>query len=83
MFLDGCSLLNRTYDERRAGLERIINIVPGYTALSWRQRIDLSRGISMAVKDLAQIFSQHVASYKEGKALASHLLPYQTMLSQA
>lgn len=71
MFLDGCSLLNRPYHERRAELERIINIIPGYTSLSWRQRIDLSRGISTSVKDLAHIFSQHVASYKEGKTLAS------------
>ncbi|KAF8527280.1 hypothetical protein JB92DRAFT_2553330, partial [Gautieria morchelliformis] len=69
MFLNGCSLLDKSYHERRAELEQIINIIPGYISLSCREPIDLSRGISTAVKDLAHIFSRHVAGHKEGLVL--------------
>lgn len=70
MFLNGCSLLNRSYCERRGQLERIINAIPGYSSLSWRQGIKLSWGAS-SVKHLAHIFSQHVANHQEGMALIS------------
>jgi ATP dependent DNA ligase domain len=70
MYLNGSSLINRSYRERREQLEQIINIIPGYSSSSWRQCIKLCEKAS-AVKHLTHIFSQHIASHKEGKASVS------------
>ncbi|KAF8513409.1 hypothetical protein BU17DRAFT_31851, partial [Hysterangium stoloniferum] len=69
MFLDGCSLMHHTYQERRSQLEHLINVIPGFVSLSHRERIGLDRGLLLAIKDLARIFSQHIANYQEGIVL--------------
>ncbi|KAF8586434.1 hypothetical protein K439DRAFT_1387139 [Ramaria rubella] len=76
MFLNGGSLLGKGYNERRALLERTINVVPGYVTLTRRQRINLSRGIHPALRDLALVFAEHVANHQEGLVLKASSSTY-------
>jgi ATP-dependent DNA ligase len=66
MFLDGCSLMHCLYQERRSQLEQLITVIPVFVSLSHRKRVELGRGLSMAIRDLARIFSQHIATHQEG-----------------
>ncbi|GJJ11411.1 hypothetical protein Clacol_005644 [Clathrus columnatus] len=63
IFVDGEILLNRSYKDRRAELERLISPILGFVSLSQRERVDLKHN---AVQSLARIFSEHIANYQEG-----------------
>lgn len=67
LFLNGSSLLDQPYLERRAQLEQLVYEVSGFVELSWRQPINLTGGMSAAIQDLARIFSEHIANHQEGE----------------
>lgn len=64
MFIDGLSLLDKCYRDRRAQLECLVNPILGFASLSHRERVDL---YGDPVQIIARIFSEHIASYQEGR----------------
>lgn len=48
--LDGQSHVESTYEERRATLQQVVRIIPGWTMLAARTPIRLDRGLGMAKK---------------------------------
>jgi hypothetical protein len=48
--LDGKSLIEKPYEDRRATLERLIRIIPGWSMLAARSPVHLSRGLLPATK---------------------------------
>lgn len=48
--LDGQSHLESTYEERRATLEQVVRVIPGWTMLAARTPVRLDRGLGTATK---------------------------------
>lgn len=63
LFIDGRSLLEEGYQNRRAQLESLVSPILGFASLSQRDRVDLSYN---AIESVARIFAEHIADYQEG-----------------
>lgn len=68
LFIDGRSLLEKDYRDRRAQLESLVCPILGFASLSQRDRIDLNHN---AVESVARIFAEHIADYQEGTFISA------------
>ncbi|KAI0642398.1 hypothetical protein C8Q79DRAFT_251688 [Trametes meyenii] len=64
LLLDGVSLLPLPYGERRAALERLVHVRPGYAMLAERTCVDLRR--ANAADALRRVFAHAIANHQEG-----------------
>ncbi|KAI0700149.1 hypothetical protein C8T65DRAFT_831678 [Cerioporus squamosus] len=67
LLLNGTSLLSFPYSERRAILEQVIRVVPGYSMLAERVCIDMKR--AGAAESLRKAFATLIADHQEGAVL--------------
>lgn len=62
LHIDGHNLLEETYETRRSKLENLIRIVPNFTMLSERKKIDLDVGDPVA--ELRKVFAERVTDFE-------------------
>lgn len=68
ILLDSVSLLNKAYSERRAILESVVTVIPGYSMLAERVPFINERDSNPDAK-LREHFARLVANYEEGIVL--------------
>lgn len=70
LYLEGKSLLAKSYTDRRKLLESMIYVQPGKTILAARYLVPSSTSSSARAEDtLRWIFAQHLAGHEEGLVL--------------
>lgn len=69
LVLDSVSLLRKPYSERRATLESVITIIPGYAMLAERTSIPMSPNRDESSAKLRELFARLIADHQEGLVL--------------
>ncbi|KAG8984225.1 hypothetical protein FRB90_005470, partial [Tulasnella sp. 427] len=64
LYLDGTSLLNKSYEHRRRMLERVIKSIPGFSMLA--ERVQIKLGESDSIEKLRSVMAQRIAEFEEG-----------------
>ncbi|KAG8984171.1 hypothetical protein FRB90_005496, partial [Tulasnella sp. 427] len=64
LYLDGTSLLNKSYEHRRRTLERIIKPISGFSMLA--ERVQIKLGESDSIEKLRSVMAQRIAEFEEG-----------------
>ncbi|KIO24857.1 hypothetical protein M407DRAFT_25816 [Tulasnella calospora MUT 4182] len=64
LYVDGASLVSKSYEHRRKTLERIINPIPGFSVLA--ERVQIKLGQSDSIEQLRSIMARRIAEFEEG-----------------
>ena len=69
LLLNGQSVLHKPYSERRALLESLVKVIPGYAMLADRFPVSCEHDFEKAAENLSALFSKAIASHQEGLVL--------------
>ena len=69
LVLNDVSVLHKPYSERRALLESLVHVVPGYSMIAKRKRISCLDGADATAEHLSAALARAIADHQEGLVL--------------